>query len=93
MGVGKALNILKGESDVQMGRLLPTLTLLITNLDKLQITTRYCRPLVEAVQEGLQSRFADMLVETKVIAVAILVPKFKTFWTSEERIIQLGEAT
>ncbi|KAL6470509.1 hypothetical protein MHYP_G00216280 [Metynnis hypsauchen] len=84
--VSKALNILQGESDVQMGWLLPTLTLLITKLDKLRITSRYCKPLVDAVQEGLQHRFADMLVEPEFIAAAILVPKFKTSWTCMDYI-------
>ncbi|XP_063073764.1 uncharacterized protein LOC134464219 [Engraulis encrasicolus] len=88
--VGKALNILQGENDVQMGWLLPTLTLLITKLDKIRITSRYCKPLVDAVQEGLQHRFADMLVEPEFIAAAILVPKFKTTWTSDDELILRG---
>lgn len=91
--VSKALNILQAETDVQMGWLLPTLTLLITKLDKIRINSRYCKPLVDAVQEGLQHRFAEMLVEPEFIAAAILVPKFKTSWTSDENIIQLGKAT
>ncbi|XP_076856000.1 uncharacterized protein LOC143510490 [Brachyhypopomus gauderio] len=88
--MSKALNILQGESDVQMGWLLPTLTLLITKLNKIRITSRYCKPLVDAVQEGLQHRFADMLVEPEFIAAAILVPKFKTSWTCDEDLIQRG---
>ena len=91
--VGKALNILQGENDVQMGWLLPTLTLLITKLEKIRITSRYCKPLVDAVQEGLQHRFADMLVEPEFIAAAILVPKFKTSWTSDEDLILRGKST
>lgn len=71
--LAKALNILKSEVEVQMGWLLPTLPLLITS-------SRYCKPLMDAVWEGLQWRFADMLLEQEFIAAAILVPKFKTLW-------------
>ena len=91
--LAKALNILQSEADVQMGWLLPILTLLITKLDKIRINCRYCKPLVDAVQEGLQRRFADMLLEPEFIAAAILVPKFKTSWTSEENVVKLGKTT
>ncbi|KAL6471737.1 hypothetical protein MHYP_G00203870 [Metynnis hypsauchen] len=50
----------------------------------------YCKPLVDALQEGLQQRFRDMLVEPEFIAAAILVPKFKTSWTSDENVVKLG---
>ncbi|KAL7833687.1 hypothetical protein AOLI_G00286470 [Acnodon oligacanthus] len=46
--VAKALNILQAEIDVQMGWLLPTLTLLISKLGRIRITSRYCKPLVDA---------------------------------------------
>lgn len=89
--IAKALNILQAEIDVQMGWLLPTLTLLISKLDRIGITSRYCKPLVGALQEGLQQRFGNMLVEPEFIAAAILVPKFKTSWTSDESIVKLGK--
>lgn len=89
--LAKAFNILQSETDVQMGWLLPTLMLLIAKLNKIRSGCRYCKPLVDAVQEGLQQRFADMLVEPEFIAAAILVPKFKTSWTSDENLIKLGE--
>ncbi|KAL2079874.1 hypothetical protein ACEWY4_023667 [Coilia grayii] len=88
--MGPALTILQAETNVQMGWLLRTLTLLITKLDNIRINCRYCKPLVDAAQESLQHRFADMLLEPEFIAAAILVSKFKTLWTSEENIIKLG---
>ncbi|XP_016302594.1 uncharacterized protein LOC107655821 [Sinocyclocheilus anshuiensis] len=88
--LAKALNILQAEIDVQMGWLLPTLTLLISKLDRIRITSRYCKLLVDAIQEGLQQRFGNMLVEPEFIAAAILVPKFKTSWTTDEHIVKLG---
>ncbi len=89
--LAKALNILQAEIDVQMGWLLPTLTLLISKLDRIRITSRYCKPLVNAIQGGLQQRFGNMLVEPEFIAAAILVPKCKTSWTSDEQIVKLGK--
>lgn len=89
--IAKALNILQAETDVQMGWLLPTLTLLISKLDRVRTTSRYCKPLVDALQAGLQKRFGNMLVEPEFIAAAILVPKFKTSWTLDENIIKLGK--
>ncbi|XP_073720008.1 uncharacterized protein [Misgurnus anguillicaudatus] len=89
--IAKALNILQAEVNVQMGWLLPTLTILISKLDRLRIASRYCKPLVDALQKGMQQRFANMLVEPEFIAAAILVPKFKTSWTSDENIVKLGK--
>ncbi|KAL7879748.1 hypothetical protein SRHO_G00020020 [Serrasalmus rhombeus] len=87
--VAKALNILQAEIGVQMGWLLPTLTLLISKLDRIRITSRYCKPLSDALKEGLQLRFRDTLVEPEFIAAAVLIPKFKTSWTSDENIVKL----
>ncbi|KAL1246567.1 hypothetical protein QQF64_034612 [Cirrhinus molitorella] len=90
--LAKALNILQDETDVQMGWLLPTLTLLINKLERIHINSRYCKPLVDAVLEGLQKRFKDMMAEPEFIAAAILLPKFKTAWTSDENLLNLGLA-
>ncbi|KAL7836339.1 hypothetical protein AOLI_G00276230 [Acnodon oligacanthus] len=57
-----APKILQAEIDVQKGWLLPTLTLLISKLGQIHITSRYCKPLGDALQEGLQQRFRDMLI-------------------------------
>ncbi|KAJ3605478.1 hypothetical protein NHX12_027524 [Muraenolepis orangiensis] len=88
--VAKALNILQGEIDVQMGWRLPTLNLLISKLDRIRNSSRYCKPLVDALQDGLQRRFGDMLTEPEFIAAAIFVPKFKTSWTKDENTLKLG---
>ncbi|KAG5840883.1 hypothetical protein ANANG_G00193410 [Anguilla anguilla] len=88
--VAKAINILQGEVNVQMGWLLPTLNLLISKLDRIWINSKYCKPLVDALQNGLQKRFGDMLTEPELIAAAILVPKFETSWTTDESILKKG---
>lgn len=89
--VAKALDVLQGETSVQMGWLVPTITLLTTKLQQLSVTSKYSEPLIAALLSGLEKRFRDMLADPELIAAAILVPKFKTCWTSDEHIIKLGE--
>ncbi|KAL0147819.1 hypothetical protein M9458_056896, partial [Cirrhinus mrigala] len=88
--VAKALDLLRGESSVQMGWLVPTITLLKAKLQHLHISVKFCGPLVDALLSGLEKRFGQMLTDPELIAAAILVPKFKTCWTSNECILKLG---
>ncbi|KAI4897234.1 hypothetical protein NFI96_030188, partial [Prochilodus magdalenae] len=88
--VAKALDVLQGETSVQMGWLVPTITLLRTKLQQLKVASRFCEPLIAALLSGLEKRFGKMLADPELIAAAILVPKFKTCWTSDENILKLG---
>ncbi|XP_062320568.1 uncharacterized protein LOC134022838 [Osmerus eperlanus] len=88
--ISKALNILQGEVDVHMGWLVPTITLLTVKLDRLRTSSKFCQPLITALQEGIQRRFGDMLADPELIAAAILLPKFRTSWTSNEDLLKLG---
>lgn len=89
--VAKAINILQGEKDVQMGWLLPTITTLITKLEKMKPSLRFCKPLVDALLGGLKKRFGSLMSDPELIAAAILNPKFKTSWTSDEDLLKLGK--
>lgn len=89
--VAKAINILQGEKDVQMGWLLPTITTIITKLEKMKPSLRFCKPLVDALLSGLSKRFGGMMCDPELIAAAILNPKFKTSWTTDENILKLGK--
>ena len=89
--VEKSLNILQGEVNVQMGWLAPTITTLTTKLEKSRPSLRFCKPLVDALLEGLRKRFESMMSEPELIAAAILVPRFKTSWTSNDTVLQLGK--
>lgn len=89
--VAKALDLLQGESSVQMGWLVPTITLLKAKLQHLHISVKFCGPLVDALLSGLEKRFGQMLTDPELIAAAILVPKFKTCWTSNKCILKLGK--
>lgn len=88
----KALDVLQGEANVQMGWLVPTITLLQAKLLHLCISSKSCRPLIEALLAGLEKRFGQMLTDPELIAAAILLPKFKTCWTSDECILKLGKS-
>ncbi|KAL7841222.1 hypothetical protein SRHO_G00249130 [Serrasalmus rhombeus] len=88
--VANALDVLQGETSVQMGWLVPTITLLRTKLQQLNVASKFCEPLIAALLSGLEKRFGEMLTDPELIAAAILVPKFKTCWTSDENILKLG---
>ncbi|KAK6300562.1 hypothetical protein J4Q44_G00286600 [Coregonus suidteri] len=91
--VAMALNILQGESSVHMGLLLPTLYQLRDKLKKLESTCKMCTPLVHALQQGIQKRFGDVMKEPELIAAAILLPRFRTSWTTEENILNADIGT
>ncbi|RXN21849.1 zinc finger BED domain-containing 1-like protein [Labeo rohita] len=88
--VAKSLNILQGEVNIQMGWLLPTITTLTIKLEKSRSSLRLCKPLVDALLEGLRKQFESMMSEPELIAAAILVPRFKTSGTSNDTVLQLG---
>lgn len=91
--VAMALNILQGESSVHMGFLLPTLYQLQGKLKRLLESCKLCRPLVEALQSGIQKRFGEVMKEPELIAAAILLPRFRTSWTTDNDIIKAGKYT
>uniref|UniRef100_A0AAV2KIY4 BED-type domain-containing protein n=1 Tax=Knipowitschia caucasica TaxID=637954 RepID=A0AAV2KIY4_KNICA len=88
--VAKAIDVLQGETNVQMGWLIPTITLLKTKLQHLRLSSKCCVPLIDALQSGLQKRFGEMLKDPELIAASILVPKFRRCWTTDEGLLQLG---
>ena len=89
--VAKALDVLQGETNVHMGWLVPTITLLKAKLQHFCISSKFCGPLIDALLAGIEKRFGHILADPELIAAAILVPKFKTSWTSEECILKLGK--
>lgn len=89
--VAKALDVLQGEANVQMGWLVPTITILKNKLQNLRLSTKFCRPLIDALLKGLEKRFEHVLTDPELIAAAILVPRFKTSWTSDDSTLRLGK--
>lgn len=91
--VAMDLNILQGESSVHMGLLLPTLYQLWDKLKRLKSSCKMCTSLVHTLQQGIQKRFGDVMKEPELIAAAILLPRFRTSWTTEENILNAGKYT
>ncbi|XP_056435091.1 uncharacterized protein LOC130392718 [Gadus chalcogrammus] len=88
--VAQSINILQGEVEVQMGWLLPTISLLSSKLEKIKIALKHCKPLVEAIQVGIQNRFGEMSRDPELVAAAILIPKFKTAWIKDDATLKNG---
>ncbi|XP_067286175.1 zinc finger BED domain-containing protein 4-like [Pseudorasbora parva] len=88
--VAKAINILQGENNVHMGWLVPTLNIMVSKLKRAEISMKLCKSLVDAILAGVTKRFGDMLNDPELIAAAILLPKFKTYWTTDAAILKLG---
>ncbi|GAA6065117.1 uncharacterized protein LOC120484120, partial [Tachysurus ichikawai] len=88
--VTSALTILQSENNTHMGRMLPTVFQLRAKLQRMETTSKLCLPLQQALQEGLDKRFGEMMKDPELIAAAILLPRFKTSWTSDTQIIETG---
>ncbi|KAJ8358396.1 hypothetical protein AAFF_G00010350 [Aldrovandia affinis] len=88
----RALNILQSETNTHMGWLLPTIYQLEVKLKRMATANKVkvCLPLVQAIQQGIQKRFGEMMQDPELIATSILLPKFKTSWTDNPDIIQRG---
>lgn len=89
--VAQATNILQAETNVQMGWLLPTVKLLKIKLNRIKLPLKYCKPLVVALQVGIEDRFGPMMEDPELVAASILLPKFKTNWTQEDETIKIGK--
>lgn len=91
--VAMALNLLQGESSVHMGFLLPTLYQLQDKLKKLESSCKVCQPLLKALHGGILKRFGEVMKEPELIAAAILLPKFRTAWTTNQSIFTTGNVS
>ncbi|KAF0039001.1 hypothetical protein F2P81_009485 [Scophthalmus maximus] len=87
--VAQSINILQGEAEVQMGWLHLTISLLSSKLEKIKIALKHCKPLVEAIQVGIQNCFGEMLRDPELIAAAILIPKFRTAWIKDNATLRI----
>ncbi|XP_042251696.1 uncharacterized protein LOC121885929 [Thunnus maccoyii] len=79
----------EGESNIQMGGLVPSITTLIAKLEKTRVLLRFCK-LYDVLQDGLKKQFGKMMCDPELVAAAIIHPKFKTSWTSDEDVLKLG---
>lgn len=86
----QALNILQSEQKMYMGYLLPTITILREKLVSKGTSVTITKPLITSLIEGIDNRFATMLDDRDAIAAAIIHPKFKSSWTENQSIIDMG---
>ncbi len=78
-----ALDVLQGEKSMGLGYLLPTLTVVKTQLQQLlERPTRLviCQPLVHALLDGVNTRFGEVFDEAKSKLAAVVHPRFKLDW-------------
>ena len=85
--VAAALDILQGDKNISIGYLLPTLTVLQTQLEKLKRNSgiKHCKALINALCNGLTKRFSHMFLDRELRLAAMLHPRFKLFWIQEDK--------
>jgi len=88
--VAQALNILQSEANMFMGYLLPTISILQEKLNTVHATATVCGPLVDALLSAIDRRFEGIFRDKEAIAAAILHPQFRTTWTDNQSVIEVG---
>jgi len=88
--VAQSLNILQCETKMYLAYLLPTITVLKEKLQHKQSSAVTCKPLIAALLNGIDERFADMFTDRDCVAAAILHPKFRNTWTDDNTLIESG---
>lgn len=95
--MAKALDILQGDKNTKFGFLVPTLEELKKRLQKQKAklieSGNVCLPLVNAVLNGVNKRFFEVLRNPEAIAAAILVPSMKDLWTDDKALLEIGLKT
>jgi hypothetical protein len=73
-----------------MGYLLPTISILREKLVAKKASVILTIPLLVSLIEGIDNRFASIWEDVDAIAAAIIHPKFKTSWTSDQNVTEKG---
>ncbi|XP_065315273.1 uncharacterized protein LOC135924151 [Gordionus sp. m RMFG-2023] len=73
--VAASLKILEGQDNMSMGYYVPTLSILIIKLKRIN-NLKFCQPLIESMLKSIEKRFPDLYDDDNVIA-AIVHPSFK----------------
>ncbi len=84
--VAKALDKIQGEEQAYLGSLLPIIAALIMMLQDFDNRPLvYCKPLVEALQNGMKKRFGKLMDDLDVLLAAAFHPQFRLFSTMTMR--------
>ena len=83
--LAEALDVLQADTKISIGYLLPTLSILIAKMEKLQNNSKvkHCRPFVFNIINGLNTRFSECFQDEDLIFAAMVHPKFKSKWLKE----------
>ena len=81
------LDVLQGDKDVGLGHLLPTLTIMKNELNKMrdkEPPLTLCQPLVQLLLNGIEKRFEHIFNSSEAQLAAVVHPKFKLYWVDDE---------
>ena len=95
--ITKALNVLQDENDLYMGSFVPTILTVKTKLEEMlgdeDSMVDLARPLVEALLNGLNGPFMDIIALNErarpLILASILHPFFKLRWIPADKVEEL----
>jgi len=73
--VAAAMDLSQGEGDCYIGHVIPTVTGIQHKLKLLN--DKSMTPLINAINNGLQERFHDILISDDYNVATMLIPKFK----------------
>ena len=83
-------DVLQGDLNASFGYLIPTLHVMINELDELLLQgdsngakLTLCEPLVHALKKGIKTRFGDVMADESAQLAAIVHPKFKLDWVDD----------
>ncbi|XP_060858223.1 uncharacterized protein LOC132935644 isoform X1 [Metopolophium dirhodum] len=88
-----SLDLLQGDTNMYFGHLLPTIEELIYKYELMTndvTVSNYMKPLVNAILNGIKTRFADYLIDKFLIVAAVCHPLFKTAWIKNDTKKQLA---
>lgn len=83
--VASALDILQAENKCFIGFLLPTLTSLKCKLSAVKHCVTLTLPLVDALLDGLATRFAGYSEREDLIIASLTLPQFRLRWLDDDR--------
>ena len=83
--ISEALDVLQADVKISIGYLLPTLTILLQNMENLKEkgAIKHCKPLLNTMIESVKRRFAASLVDEELLIAAMVHPLLKAKWIPE----------
>lgn len=79
--VAASIDILQGDKMCSLGYVLPTLTMTMNRLAKLDL--RHAKPLQVSVIQGINNRFGTLFNDKEFLLAAVTHPKFKLLWIDD----------